>query len=65
MFYATLNNFTPIKFSDYFQLNDFSTCSHSLTIFPLFSLNDTFRYSFFVNTVFSGIQSHLMCSQFL
>ena len=52
MLYAILKNFTPIKFSDYFQLNDFSTRSHSLTILPLPSSINTFRYSFFVNTVF-------------
>ena len=52
LLYAILNNFTPVKFSDYFQLNDFSTRSHPLTILPLPSSINAFRYSFFVNSVF-------------
>ena len=42
LLYAILNNFTPIKFSD-----DFSTPSHPLTILPLPSSINAFRYSFF------------------
>ena len=52
LLYAILNDFTPIKFSDYFQLNDFSTRSHPLTNLPLPSSINAFRYSFFVNSVF-------------
>ena len=52
LLYAILHNFTPIKFSGYFQLNDFSTHSHPLTILPFPSSINAFCYSFFVNSVF-------------
>ena len=60
-----LSNFTPIQFSDYFQLNVFSTCSHPLMIyhFPLPSMH--FVIHFLLTQSFSGIQSLLMCSQLL
>ena len=65
LLYAILNNFTPIKFSDYFQLNDFSTHSHPFMILPFpFSIN-AFRYSFLLTQYFYGIQSLLICSQLL
>ena len=52
LLYVILNNFTHIKFSDYFQLNDFLTRSHPLTILPFPSSINAFHYSFFVNSVF-------------
>ena len=52
MLYTILNNLTPIKFSDYYQLNELSTRSHPLTIYPLPSSINGYRYSFFVNSVF-------------
>ena len=52
LLYSILNNFTLINFSDYFQLNDSPTRSHPLTILPLLSYINAFRYSFFVNSVF-------------
>ena len=35
MLYTILNNPTPIKFSEYYQLNKLSTRSHPLTIYSL------------------------------
>ena len=52
LLYAILSNFTPIKFSDYFQSNVFSIRSHPLMILPFPSSINSFRYSFFVNSVF-------------
>ena len=52
LLYAVLNNFTPINFSDYFQLNDSPTRSHPLTILPLLSSINASCYSFLVNSVF-------------
>ena len=52
MLYTILNNLTPIKFSEYYQLNELSTRSHPLTIYPLSSSINGYRYSFFVNSVF-------------
>ena len=53
MLYAILNQFTPIKFSDYFQMNNLPTRSHSLTIHLLPSSINAFRYVFFINCVFT------------
>ena len=50
--YTILNNLTPIKFSEYYQLNELSTRSHPLMIYPLPSSINGYRYSFFVNLVF-------------
>ena len=50
--YAILSNLTPITFSEYYQLNELSTRSHPLTIYPLPSSINGYRYSFFVNSVF-------------
>ena len=50
--YTILNKLTPIKFSDYFQINDLSTCSHPLTVHCLPSSINDFRHSFFVNSIF-------------
>ena len=54
LLYTIFNNLTLIKFSDYFQLNELTTHSHPLTIYPISSsINGyTYRYSFFVNTIF-------------
>ena len=52
LLYAILNNFTPINSSDYFQLNNSLTRSHPLTILPLLSSINAFRYLFFVNSIF-------------
>ena len=52
LLYAILNNFTPIKFSDYFQYNELTTRSHPLTIYPISSSINGYQYSFFVNTIF-------------
>ena len=52
LLYTIFNNFTPIKFSDYFQLNELTTRSHLLTIYPISSSINSYRYSFFVNTIF-------------
>ena len=47
--YAIFNN---LKFSDYYRLNELSTRSHPLTIDPIPSSINSFRYSFFVNSIF-------------
>jgi len=52
MIYAILNNFTPINFYEYYRLNKLSTRSHSLTIYPIPSSINAYRYSFFVNSIF-------------
>ena len=52
MLYTIYNNLTPIKFSEYYRLNVLSTRSHALTIYPLPSSINSYRYSFFVNSVF-------------
>ena len=52
MLYAILNKLTPIKFSDYFQINDLLTRSHPLTIRCLPSSINAFCHSFFVNSIF-------------
>ena len=52
MLYAIFNNPTPIKFSDYYQINELSTCSHPLTIYPIPSSINNYHYSFFVNSIF-------------
>jgi len=40
------------NFSEYYHLNKLSTHSHSLTIYPLPSSINVYRYSFFVNSIF-------------
>ena len=65
MLYTILNNLTPIKFSDYYQLNELSTRSHPLTIYPLPSSINGYRYSFLWTQYFSGTQFHMMCCQLL
>ena len=52
LLYTIFHNLTPIKFSDYFQLNELKTRSHHLTIYPISSSINSYRYSFFVNTIF-------------
>ena len=48
--YAILNILTYS--SDYFQLNDLPARSHPLTIYPLPSSINAFRFSYIVNSVF-------------
>ena len=61
MLYAILNKFTPIKFSDYFQINDLPTQSHPLTIRCLPSSINAFRHSFLSIQYLCGIRSLLIC----
>jgi len=52
MLYTILHELAPIRFADFFQLNDLSTRSHPLTIRCLPSSINAFRHSFFVNSIF-------------
>ena len=50
--HSMLHKRTSLSFDDYFKLNSSSTRSHELSIQPVISTINSFRYSFFVNSVF-------------
>ena len=51
--HSMLHKRTSLLFDDYFKLNfSVNTRSHELTIQPVISTINSFRYSFFVNSVF-------------
>ena len=50
--HSIFHNRNSLLFDDYFQFNCSSTRSHVLSIQPLVSTINSFRYSFFVNVVF-------------
>ena len=51
--HSMLHKRTSLLFDDYFKLNSsMNTRSHELTIQPVISTINSFRYSFFVNSVF-------------
>ena len=52
MLYSIMHNFTPIRFSDYLQMNDLSSGSHSLSIRCLTSSINAFRHSFFHHYIY-------------
>ena len=45
-------NVTDTAIHDYFQFNSSTTRSHALSIQPVTSTINSYRYSFFVNSVF-------------
>ena len=50
--HSILHNRNSLLFDDYFWFNSSSTRSHVLSIQPIVSTINSFRYSFFVNVVF-------------
>ena len=53
LFFNSNHKRTSLLFDDYFKLNSsMNTRSHELTIQPVISTINSFRYSFFVNSVF-------------
>ena len=47
--HSILHHMNSFSFNDYFKLNSFSTRSHQLTIQPVHSSINAFRFSFFIN----------------
>ena len=50
--YDIFNKRTSLNFSDYYHHNTSATRAHNLTIVPLQSTINSYRFSYFVNTVF-------------
>ena len=48
-----LHNKFAMSFNDYFQFNTSSTKSHSLSLVCKQSVVNSYRYSFFVNSIFT------------